>query len=149
MVAMPRVPLGSADGFSLVEVLVAVGLMATALTTLASLFAFPSNRISHPGIEPMPAVLAQQKLEELRADAWESYSGQPSTGLDYVDLEGKVVGVGTDPSGRGVYARRWSIEPLPADPGNAVIIQVEAGRKNSGLSPLDRSRVVTVKTRKP
>ncbi len=146
---MPRVLLGSSDGFSLVEVLVAVGLMATALTTLASLFALSIESNLASRHRTYAAVLAQQKLEELRADAWESYSGQPSTGLDYVDLEGKVVGVGADPSGRGVYARRWSIEPLPADPGNAVIIQVEAARKSSGLSPLDRSRVVTVKTKKP
>src|SRR6185369_13200459 len=58
------------SGFSLIEVMVATGLLVTALVTLAQLFVIStrSNLGSHN--TTYAAVLAEQKLEELRALAW-------------------------------------------------------------------------------
>lgn len=124
--------------------------MATALTTLAGLFALSIELNLASRHRTHAVILAQQKIEELRAASWESLStALPASGVEYVDLTGQVVGVGTDPSGRGVYSRRWSIVPLPADPASAVIIQVEAARKNTGASRFDRSHIVTVRARRP
>jgi hypothetical protein len=54
-----------------------------------------------------------------------------------------------------VYIRRWSIEPLPTNPNNTILIQVvvtrfrtqSAGQLATGRSP-DEARLVSVKTRK-
>ena len=140
----------SDHGFSLVEVLVAVGLMTTAVAMLARLFVLSVETNLTSRHRTYAAVLAQQKLEELRAEAFEASSGYTAVGgVEYLDRSGQVVDVGTDSSGRGVYMRRWTIDPLPADPINAVVIQVEAARKNPELQLLDRSRLVTVKARRP
>ena len=60
----------STSGFSLVETMVATSLLATAVVTLAQLFALSTrtNVASHN--TTYAAVLAEQKMEELRALAW-------------------------------------------------------------------------------
>ena len=69
------------SGFSLMEVMVATGLLVTALVTLAQLFVIStrSNIGSHN--TTYAAVLAEQKLEELRALAW----GYDTQGLPLSD----------------------------------------------------------------
>jgi hypothetical protein len=77
--------------------------------------------------------------------------------VDYVDAFGQIVGTGgATPPNNAVYTRRWSIEPLPTNPNNTIIIQVlvtpirnrgQADLGNVGRLP-DEARVVTVKTRK-
>ena len=70
------------SGFSLVEVMVATGLLATALISLAQLFVIStrSNIGSHN--TTYASVLAEQKLEELRALAW----GYDTQGLPLSDI---------------------------------------------------------------
>jgi len=60
----------SAAGFSLVEVLIATMLLATALVMLAQLFALSTQSNIGARNTTYTAVLAQQKLEELRALTW-------------------------------------------------------------------------------
>src|SRR5262245_7457863 len=61
---------GGDAGFSLVEVLVATGLLAGALVALAQLFAISqkSNKIARSGT--FTEILAEQKMEQLRSLAW-------------------------------------------------------------------------------
>jgi type II secretory pathway pseudopilin PulG len=68
-------------GFSLIEVMVATGLLVTALVSLAELFVIStrSNIGSHN--TTYASVLAEQKLEELRALAW----GYDTQGLPLSD----------------------------------------------------------------
>ena len=55
-----------------------------------------------------------------------------------------------------VYMRRWSVEPLPTNPNNTVILQVLVTRRNdrgaanagSVLRLPDEARLIGVKTRK-
>jgi hypothetical protein len=90
----------SADGFSLVEVLVATGLLATALVTLAQLFALSTSTNLTARHVSYTTVLAQQKLEELRALAW----GYDSDGLPTSDISSNTAtgepdgGTGLSPS---------------------------------------------------
>ena len=85
----------SDHGFSLVEVLVAVGLMTTAVATLARLFVLSVETNLTSRHRTYAAVLAQQKLEELRAEAFESSSCYTAVGgVEYLDLTGQVVGRG-------------------------------------------------------
>lgn len=78
--------------------------------------------------------------------------------VDYVDQFGNIVGGGTETAPAGtVYIRRWSVEPLPTNPNNTLIIQVlvtrilnrgNADNLGSTRRLRDEARVMTVKTRK-
>ena len=78
--------------------------------------------------------------------------------VDYLDANGVHVGTGTTAPDGAVYIRRWSIQPLPTNPNNTIVLQVlvtpisnDANR--SGV-PGPRQRMagdavlVSVKTRK-
>jgi type II secretory pathway pseudopilin PulG len=65
---------------------------------------------------------------------------------DFVDVNHRALGGGVDPPAGAHYLRRWSIDPLPADPDNALVIQVVVSRATSASVPA--ARLVTVKTRK-
>ena len=93
----------SASGFSLVEVLVATALLATAIATLAQLFALSTRTNLGSRNATYAVVLAQQKLEELRSLSW----GFDSLGLPVSDNttdttvtpETAIGGTGLAPSG--------------------------------------------------
>jgi prepilin-type N-terminal cleavage/methylation domain-containing protein len=44
--------------------------------------------------------------------------------VDFLDARGTWVGTGTTPPGNAVYIRRWSVQPLPTNPNNTLILQV-------------------------
>jgi type II secretory pathway pseudopilin PulG len=76
--------------------------------------------------------------------------------VDHVTANGVIVGNGAQPPATAVYTRRWSIEPLPTNPNNTLIIQVlvtpnrnrgQADQGNVGRL-VDEARVITIKTRK-
>ena len=178
-------------GFSLVEVLVATGLLTASLVTLAQLFALSTRSNIASRSTTYAAVLAQQKMEELRALTWgfdlaglpisdtstntavspeqpnggTGLSPSPATALnentngyvDYIDQFGAKLGTGgvTPPSG-AIYTRRWSVQPLPTNPNNTLVLQVLVTRNfNRGAADQgavarlpEEARLVTVKTRK-
>ena len=177
------------SGFSLVETLVSLGLLTGALISLAQLFAISTESNLGSRTATYAVVLAQQKLEELRAltyafgddgmpltdfESDTSASIETATGgtglspspassldenapgyVDHLDGFGTKLGAGPQPPGGAVYTRRWSIEPLPADPANVVVIQVLVTRQGrAGVAPSTSSRVsadarlVTLRTRK-
>ena len=128
---MPSRRRATERGFSLVEVLVASTILIVGLVSLAQLLAVAIASNISSGHTTYAAVLAAQKIEELRHVAWAS---EASTGVDDV----------------GPYTRRWSIEPLPdtpADvPASAAVIHVSVTHGAGG--PATEARVVTVVTRK-
>ena len=77
--------------------------------------------------------------------------------VDYVDREGTVLGGGGAPPAGTVFVRRWSLESLPTNPNNTLILQVlvfsVGDREAAGTGVVldrtrDEARLVTVKTRK-
>jgi hypothetical protein len=76
--------------------------------------------------------------------------------VDYLDKRGQWVGNGAVPPPTAVYIRRWSVEPLPTNPNNTLILQVLVTTvKREAQVPTgprrryaDDSWIVTVKTRK-
>ncbi len=83
--------------------------------------------------------------------------GRSTTGyVDYLDAFGTSLGGGADPPSGTVYVRRWSIEPLPGNPANALVLQVlvthlrRLGTATSG--PVgrmpDQARLVSIKIRR-
>jgi hypothetical protein len=76
--------------------------------------------------------------------------------VDYVDVAGRKLGGGRVPPPNGVYIRRWRVQPLAADPANAVLLQVLVTRNRNrgsaddgavGRLP-DEARLVLLRTRR-
>jgi type II secretory pathway pseudopilin PulG len=76
--------------------------------------------------------------------------------VDYVDANGNLLGGGPAIRGGTAYIRRWSIEPLPTNPNNTLVIQVlvtpfrNRGNADSGsvARAPQEARLLSVKTRK-
>ncbi len=180
-------------GFSLVEVLISMGLLTAVSLGVAQMFALSARANLVARGATSTTALAEQRLEQLRALTWGfDLAGQglplsdtttnlavfpvasngsglnpsPSDSLeqntagfvDFLDANGAWVGTGATPPGSAVYIRRWSIQPLPTNPNNTLVIQVlvtpvasEAARVASQFT---RTRMagdallVSVKTRK-
>ena len=180
-------------GFSLVEVLVSMGLLTAVSLGVAQLFALSTRANLIAKGQTSTTAMAEQKLEQLRGLTWgfdlqgqglplsdtttnlavdppehngSGLNPSPSDALeqntagfvDFLDANGAWVGTGTTPPGSAVYIRRWSIQPLPTNPNNTLVIQVlvtpialEAARVQTADS---RTRMagdallVTVRTRK-
>jgi hypothetical protein len=89
-------------GFSLAETMIALGLLATALVTLAQMFGLSTRSNIGSRNTTYAAVLAEQKVEELRALTW----GFDSAGLPLSDATSNTAvspetpngGKGLDPS---------------------------------------------------
>jgi prepilin-type N-terminal cleavage/methylation domain-containing protein len=183
----------SSRGFSLVEVLVAMGLLTVVSLGVAQLFALSTRANVIAKGQTSTTAMAQQKLEQLRGLTWgfdlagqglplsdtttnvsvdpPAHNGSglnpsPTDSLeqntvgfvDFLDGAGTWVGTGSNPPASAVYIRRWSIQPLPTNPNNTLVIQVlvtpvtsEATRTESAFT---RTRMagdallVTVRTRK-
>jgi len=141
------------DGFSLVEALVAVVLLALVSVGVAQLFALGTTANFRAKLQTSTAILAAQKMEQLRALRW----GYDDQGLPISDVDTDLSqpqpaggGAGLNPSPGGTlaanvagyfdlldvhgapvatpataaYIRRWSIQPLPTNPNNTLIFQV-------------------------
>lgn len=177
-------------GFSIVEVLVATGLLATALVALAQLFAIATSANAAARNSTITMLLAEQKIEQLRALQYTfDRAGLPvqdtatdlavyppaATGgkglsphtentlqdntngyVDYLDHYGRTLGGGTVIPDNTAYIRRWSVEPLPTNPNNVVILQVlvtrERDRGTGDAGSVSRgaqeARLMTIKSRK-
>jgi Tfp pilus assembly protein PilV len=101
-------------GFSIVEAVIAAGILIGALAALVQL-AVMSRRVTRgASMQSSAALFAVDKLEELRGSAWPAQS--PADALDR-DIDGfadRVAGV----------TRRWSVRPLPSVPAEALVLQV-------------------------
>lgn len=196
--ALARSRCSSESGFSLVEVLAATVIMTVALVSLAQLFALSTRANYTARSNTYAALLAQQKMEQLRALTWgfdvlglpvsdtttdttdggvvngcpPPAPGGNGTGLspspwgtlqqntagwvDYVDQNGCLLGGGGNAPNGTIYTRRWSVEPLPTNPNNTLILQVLVTRNtNRGDADAgnvrrlnEEARLMSVKTRK-
>jgi prepilin-type N-terminal cleavage/methylation domain-containing protein len=158
------------EGFSLIEVLVALGLGVILVTSVAQLFALATMSNVAARARTEAALLAEEKLEELRELSFGfDRAGGPATDVAS-DTTGDVFaggGVGLTPGGsvdstvasysdyvdrfghrtdaaRAAFVRRWSIQPLASNPGNAIVIRVAV------IRPADKTalHLLAVRTRK-
>jgi type II secretory pathway pseudopilin PulG len=180
----------SEAGFSIVEVMVATGLLASALVALAQLFAIATTTNASARTSTLTMMLAEQKIEQLRALQYTfDRAGLPvqdtetdlavyppaATGgkglsphtentlqsntngyVDYLDHFGRTLGGGTVIPDGTAFIRRWSVEPLPTNPNNVIILQVlvtrqrdrGAGDSGSVSRGANEARLMTIKSRK-
>ena len=125
-------------GFTLAEVLVAMVLLAGTLSALAALIVLAVRVAAGAHEQTTTAVLAAQKIEELRAalaGTVPAAGGSLGTSLpgygDWLDNTGQPA---LAPAS-AVYVRRWMVGPAPAAPGVGVIQVL--------VSTVSRDRVVT------
>ena len=183
----------NSHGFSLIEVLVSMGLLTAVSLGVAQLFALSTRANVIAKGATSTTAMAEQKVEQLRGLTWgfdtagqglpvsdtttnltvtppthdgSGLNPSPSDSLeqntngfvDFLDGGGTWVGTGSTPPATAVYIRRWSIQPLPTNPNNTLVIQVlvtpvtsEQARVESQFT---RTRMagdallVTVRTRK-
>lgn len=139
---MQRIPNSSPDGFTLIETVVATGILVTALAGIAQLLALSVRSTRDAGSQSAALIAAQGKLEALRALAFTyDAAGSPVTAsalevrnsgsldddtpgaVDYVDANGAILD--EDNEGHGaVFTRRWRITPLDAFVPEAIAIEV-------------------------
>ena len=115
------------SGFTLLEVMVALGLLSCALLAVAPLLMVAARATDASRATTVATNLAAQKLEQLRALAWgfdvdgapvEELGPSPPGSLttntsgfvDYLDDGGAWVGAGPSPPPQAVFIRRWSVE---------------------------------------
>ena len=130
-----------ADGFSLVEVMVATCVLAVAVASLVqlSLLAQAANRAA--ALVTVAAVLAQNKMEQLRGSSWPEAS---NSCCEYFDAHGRPL-----PGGAGLpvgtaFVQRWTVDPVAALPEAARVLQVWVV-STTGMTPV---RLVCVRARR-
>jgi prepilin-type N-terminal cleavage/methylation domain-containing protein len=113
-------------GFSLVEVLVAMALLAVMVTGLAAVIVLAVRVGAGAEEQTMAATLAAQKLEELRSSLGGTVptpAGSLQTDVpgyvEWLDHQGQPIGASLNPS--AVYVRRWVVGPLPGTSDNGLL----------------------------
>jgi len=126
--SQPSLPSHSAtEGFSLVEVLIATGILITAAAAIPQLFMAATRANVEAGAITWATTLAAQKLEELEAQSSLDAIGDES--VDYLDSSGALDVPGSPPP---AYRRRWWIEPLPWAPEGTLVLGVAVSRYREG-----------------
>lgn len=157
------------DGFTLVETVVATGVLVTALAGLAQLFALSARSAQDAGNQSAALTAAQGQIEFMRSlvfsygpagealtDAGLAPSGGGSISedirgfVDYLDVAGEPVDVG-QPGHGAVWTRRWQMTPIDLFAPEALAIEVCVFPwPADGLAPLTaRVCLATIRTRQP
>jgi len=169
------VPASARRGFTLLEVMVALGLAAGGFLAVAQLLVVAS-RVSHLSrANTMATSLAARQLEHLQSLAWGCAADGTAVGdlamsppgaldvdtagfVDHLDDGGMAVGSGLSPPTGAVFIRRWSVEPDDGRvPPRTVVLRVVVLRREVALtrsssgraSWIETIRLVGVRTRRP
>ena len=135
-------------GFSLIETLLALSLVALALTGLAQLFAMFTRANADARRMTLATVLAGQKMEQLRGmtaalepKSLDSLERNVAGLCDFLDAHGRSLGGDTAPPTGTIFVRRWSIESLPVLSTDTLILQVVVRHAGNVVRPRGDSRV--------
>lgn len=145
------------SGFSLVEAVIAAGVLAVALVGLAQLIVISTHVTMAAGALTTSTVMAQQKMEQLEAVAWDDPAlepGPPATldedtpgYVEYLDAEGRLLGDAGPPTST-VFVRRWSIARV-SDASRAIEVIVRRhGLKPSLDDRMGECRLTSVRSRR-
>lgn len=157
------------DGFTLLETVVATGVLVTALAGLAQLLALSARSTQQAGNQGAALAAAQAQIEVLRAlafgygpwgEALTDASLEPSAGdsleadtpgyVDYLDTSGALVDLDGD-GHRAVWTRRWRLTAIDQLAPEALAIEVCVfAWPADGLTALGADAcLATVRTRQP
>ena len=121
-----------AEGFTLVEVLVALSIVVVAALATAQILTLAAAAVRDSRVSMLTTSLAAQRVEQLMAGEWAALVPSPPNSLDvnmagYVDVldaRGVVVGAGPVPPGDAVFVRRWAVQPPATGAADARVIRV-------------------------
>ena len=130
-----------ADGFSLIEAIIATSILAIALVSLAQLALLSRASDRAAAFVTMASVLAQDKMEQLRAAPWPEPAG--TSCCEFFDVNGVLLGDGPTPLVGTEYVRRWSIDSLAGVSDAARVIQVWVTPRGAAAV-----RLMTVRSRR-
>ena len=153
--------LSSHRGFTLLETLVATGILVTALAGVAQLFVLGTQLTRQAGVSGAALIAAQDRLELLRAQAFtydpsglavtapglapspsSSLDGDVAPYVDWLDANGDV----TDVAEEAVISRRWRVTSLGTTTPDAVAVEVCVFRVGADYADACLS---TIRTRQP
>jgi hypothetical protein len=100
--------------FSLVETLIANGVVVAVVLGVAQLFAVTTEMNRRAATQTWMAICAVQKMEELRTIGSDS-----AAGVEYLDGHGMAV-----PAAVAIYEREWSVGPFPSDSEGLILVDV-------------------------
>jgi type II secretory pathway pseudopilin PulG len=155
----------SERGFTLVETIVATGILVTALAGVAQLFVLGTHLTRRAGASGRALVAAQDKLESLRGQPFTYDPGgasvtapalqpSPPTTLtadtepyaDWLDVDGAA----QDTADGAILVRRWRISSLGATTPDAIAIEVCVFRSPGAADPNAADVCLsTIRTRQP
>lgn len=131
-------------GFTLVETVIATSLLATALVALAQFVGAAVETGAAARARGATALMAIQKMEQLRALPWTAVAALPVHSTDFLDASGHERCSGSStPCGDAVFARRWSATTAPFSTG-VVLIEVDVSLVGKGHG---RTTLVTARAR--
>ena len=154
----------SARGFTLVETMFAIAIVAVALTALSQLFVIAAQANADARRASMASILARQRVEQLRTQGAdltpqgvEALSANVEGACDFLDEYGRSLGTGSSPLPGTVYIRRWSVEPIPTDPETFLVQVAVFPRSWRGTvdpaapdaRPFGGAQIVAAATRRP
>ena len=157
----------SPEGFTLLETVIAIGILVTALAGIAQLFGLTARTTRESGSRGVALVAAQAKLETLRSLelAYGAHGerltdpaleASPSQSLledtaHYFDVLDETGGVVMDDEAEGSFTRRWAITPIDHREPHAVIIEVCVFRLPAdGVKPAAAEIcLATIRSRQP
>ena len=158
-------PKRNARGFALLEALIACALMASALAALVHVATLATTQSLALRRSATALVLAQAKLEELRALSWRYDEAgvpissprlgpsPPSTLTNAVDGWVEVLdrfGDPVDEEEAAGFERRWSIVEFSADDPDTLVLQVCVFARDGAVAGvLADACVQGIRTRKP
>ena len=112
----------SSSGFTLVEAIIAIGLLTSGLVAFAYGVGLDVRLTADAKCRTIATIAASQKLEQLRATP---SLGDVDKAAEYLDADGNLVCAGGSPCEGAVYARWWSIAAIPSNP-RAVVIEASS-----------------------
>jgi len=123
-----------ARGFTLIEVMVAIGLLVVLCLGPALLVMFAADTIARARHHAMAMVLARAKLEQALSLTWrvpvmgdspaDALSVSRDGYVDYLDAQGQGVGAGVEIPASAMYVRRWSIARSGSGTSELLTVQV-------------------------
>ena len=153
--------LSSTRGFTLIETLVATGILVTALAGVAQLFVLGSHLTRQAGASGAALIAAQGRLERLLGQAFtydpaglavtapalepsaeSSLAEDLDPYVDWLDADGEP----TDDAAAAVVSRRWRVTSLGATTPDAIAIEVCVFRFGASSADVCLS---TIRTRQP
>ncbi|MSO35976.1 MAG: hypothetical protein EXQ54_06055 [Acidobacteria bacterium] len=166
---MQRIPNSPNDGFTLIETVVATGVLVTALAGIAQLFALGVRSTRDTGSHGAALIAAQDQIEVLRSlpfgygpvggpvtdpglasTAAQSLNDDTPGFVDFVNAAGAVVDINVAAHG-AAFTRRWRVTPIDSFVPEAIAIEVCVFRRPADdLTPQTADAcLATVRARQP